>query len=190
MKLPKHKTLLRKAKRSMFGAPPDMRGITSLVTVESRLDNNHPITTVKEMYGSISFYLGGRPITIHGEQGLNRGGEKNTAPQEYLNKLGKLESALVAGLHHLKFNKERFMIREFLNNQDDNDFGSSIMIHIPEYHEKHLFCTFEIASCHFKARLNPDRKELRRHLEFMLKWLRHHMDNVKLGMITWGSRKP
>lgn len=181
------KRLKRTARRTMYAPAPDMRACTSLVTVEGRLDNVKPITRIREIYGNISFYLGGRPITIHGEMGLNQGGLCDDKPQRYLNKLDQLEHILVSALTHLESkDPTRFVMREFLNSVgDNNDYGSSVMIVIPEMKEEHLFCTLEIASCHFKSRQNPDRKELMKQIKFLLKGLRTHIKDYEEAIRVW-----
>ena len=181
MNLSKVKHVFKKARRGMYGHAPDMRGATSVTSVTKRSNGKYVIQVQHELWGQISFYLGSRPITIHGEVAVNGyDGKENN----YLNKLHKLESILVSGLVWLQEkNPGRFVVREFLNSvDDDNDYGSSVMITIPPKDQSHLFCTFEISSCHFKCRQNPDRKELKRQLKFMLKHLRQHIQDYKTAI--------
>lgn len=190
MNLSKLKRVFRKARRNMFGQAPDMRACTSIVTVTSRPSTGNVIQPTRELYGQISFYLGSRPISIHGQMSLNTGGKLDTHHHDYSSKLAHLENILVQGVIHLQSKDKRSLkIREFLNHEDDdNAYGSSVMLHIPPIEDTHEYCTFEIASCHFKMRQNPDRKELLIQLRFMLKSIRQHKVDFEEGYLVWKSR--
>lgn len=188
MNLSKVKHVFKKARRGMFGQAPDMRGVTSVTSVTKRSNGKHIIQVQHELWGQISFYLGSRPITIHGEVAVKSSEGKE---KDYLNKLHKLETILVTGLVWLEEkNPGRLVVREFLNEiKDDNDYGSAVMITIPPIDQSHLFCTFEISSCHFKCRQNPDRKELKRQLKFMLKHLRIHIQDYNSAIDIWSQQR-
>lgn len=188
MNLSKVKREYKKARRTMFAKAPDMRGTTSLVQVSKRNDGDGPVILLcKELHAQISFYLGGRPITIHGKTGLNRGGKRDNEPTIYRAKIELLRKVIFDAFVHLKSKDEaQYMDRHFLNHEDDgNDYGSTIMIRIPEKTQKHEFCTFEIGSCHFKARLNPNRAELLRLLKFLIKTIDLHMFDFEQAYLVW-----
>ncbi|AEV89734.1 hypothetical protein OBP_297 [Pseudomonas phage OBP] len=186
MNLNKVKREYKKARRTMYGQAPDMRGVTSLAQVTKRSEGPVVLIT-KELHGQITFYLGGRPVTIHGKTAVNKAGRKDKEPEIYRAKIELLRKVIFEAFVHLKSKDEaQFMSREFLNHEDDdNDYGSSIMIRVPEFQNKHEFCTFEIASCHFKIRMNPNRQELIRHLKFMIKTIDLHMFDYEQAYQVW-----
>lgn len=190
MNLSKVKRAYKKARRTMFGPAPDMRAITSQALVTDSIDGEYLVQTTRELYGSIGFHLGGREIGIHGKVAINKGGLKNIEANIYREKLARLHKVLTEAYAHLTSKDPASLrLREFLNHDDDdNDYGSSIMVVIPEMGNPHEHCTLEIASCHFKHRQTPSRKELMKVLKFMIKGLELHQFDYENAYLVWKGR--
>lgn len=179
--------LKRTARRSMYGPAPDMRACTSLVTVDSYLSPDKVAVRIREIHGRIALHLGSKPIIIHGEMSLNSGGKRDDKCYQYLSKLRKLEDVLVRAKFHLESKSpNRLILREYLNElSDGNDYGSSVMVVIPEKEKSSGFCTFEVSSCHFKHRETPNRADLLKQIKFILKNLYVHMEDFKSALTLW-----
>lgn len=182
MNLSKVKRLYRKARRTMYAQAPDMRAITSLCTVCKNTTNHKPIRAVThELFGQITFHMGaGHPINIHAEPASMSRLDKAA---NYTAKLRKLSDCLGDALRHLQSKDENVFVRqEFLNDGVSNDYGSTLYIHIPKSSPALPFCVFEISSCHFKVRMTPERKELKKQLKFFIKNLDQHILDYQEGI--------
>lgn len=177
----------RVARRNMLSPAPDMRGFTSIVKISNYYEDSKPLYVARrEIFAQIGFDLGNGLINIHSEPAW--GGKDGWRKfDQYLAKLRLLRSMVLDGIVHITYkNPERWNEREWLNESDNSNYGSSFAIDIPAFDSPTAgFCMLEISDCNKKVRIQPGRKELLRILKKMLKHIEQHYEDCKEGEKKW-----
>ncbi|EBY9763873.1 hypothetical protein D5W64_12240 [Salmonella enterica subsp. enterica serovar Saintpaul] len=177
----------RVARRNMLSPAPDMRGFTSIVKISNCYDDTKPLyITRREIFAQISFDLGNGLINIHSEPAW--GGKDGWRKfDQYTAKLRLLRSMVSDGILHISSkDPTRWKEREWLNEDGDNNYGSSFAIDIPALDSSTAgFCVLEISDCNKKVRIQPGRKELLRILKKMLNHIEQHYGDCKEGEKKW-----